>query len=87
MRLVTVARQTPKLLHLVINISASDWPDAVWDGHFVGLVTPSSIKGGEGLWVASRMQVKAFQGFIPNREHSTSEENNMIHVINNAFDE
>lgn len=77
MRLVTVARQTPKLLHLVINISASDWPDAVWDGHFVSLVTPSSIKGGEGLWVVSRMQVKAFQGFIPNppnREHSTSEE-------------
>jgi len=47
--LVTVARQTPKLLRLVKNISASDWPDAVWDGHFVGLVTPSSaIKGGGG---------------------------------------
>lgn len=75
-RLVTVARQTPKLLHLVINISASDWPDAVWDGHFVGLVTPSSgIKGREGLWVASRMQVRASQGIIPNppnREHRAS---------------
>lgn len=85
-RLVTVARQTPKLLHLVINISASDWPDAVWDGHFVGLVTPSSIKGGEGLWVASRMQVKAlFQTLLtvntaPQRRF-VFPHNNMIHVI------
>uniref|UniRef100_A0A8C2KZB2 Uncharacterized protein n=1 Tax=Cyprinus carpio TaxID=7962 RepID=A0A8C2KZB2_CYPCA len=62
--------QTPKLLLPVINISASDWPDALWDSHFVGLVTAS--RGG-GLWVASRMQDTAFQGFTSNGERSISQ--------------
>lgn len=41
LRLVTVARQRPKLLQAVINISASDWRSSVWDGHFVFSVTRS----------------------------------------------
>lgn len=39
--LVTVARQRPKLLQAVINISARDWLSSVWDGHFVFSVTRS----------------------------------------------
>lgn len=62
MRLVTVARQTPKLLHLVKNISASDWSDALWDGHFVGLVTPSSgIKGGRDCGKRVGCRLKLFK--------------------------
>lgn len=44
--LVTVARQRPKLLQAVINISASDWLSSVWDGHFVLWVTRSIARAG-----------------------------------------